>query len=609
MTSFIKAIGHKMGQLFNKIVRHRDTETETSSASEKLDQKIVQNLSSGRFPSTGQFKYLGKILTNREQTIIRIVSIIVVVSVFLLGFRFIQRHIENVPRAGGEYIEALVGSPSRINPLYSVANDVDQDLSTLIYSGLFKQSGTYGLQPDLAESYELSEDEKTYTITIRQDALWHDGAPVTINDVLFTIESIQNPEYQSPLSVNFSGITIEPVDKKTFKLILPEPFAPFVSTLTFGILPVHLWGDVPPLNVGLVEYNIKPIGSGPYVFEKLTRDRLGNVKNYDLVKNQSYYSTKPYIERLIFRFYPDFTSAIQAVKNNKVNGISYVPEEYKEELNKARGVDLLRLNLPQYTAIFFNQKRNNVLSEANVRRALAYATDKAGIINEVLLGDGEPVNGPILPGMLGFNPEMHTYPYNPERAKELLEEIDWTMPEEGEVRTKDDKEMTIKITTSQRPAYEQVLEILTRNWAEIGVKVEADIVDSNRIQSEVIKTREYDALLYGEIVGYDPDPYPFWHSSQQKDPGLNLAIFYSKKSDKALEVARQSNSEEERSLKYKEFQNILAEEVPALFLYQPIYTYGLGSKVKGFPTTFIEVPSDRFTDIENWYTKTKKTWR
>ncbi|USN53575.1 MAG: hypothetical protein H6760_00140 [Candidatus Nomurabacteria bacterium] len=586
----------------------RKTDSTTRSTQRDLDQRLVRQQQSGRIPSAAQLRYLQKVLSRRDAIVLRIAALVVVFSALFLGVRFIQRHVEFVPKVGGTYTEALVGSPSRVNPIYAVANDVDRDLSRLIYSGLFRQQGTDGLIPDLATGFQLSEDEKTYTITIRQDAYWHDGQPVSMDDVLFTIESIQNAEYQSPLSVNLSGVQVQRVDDTSFTLTLPEPFAPFINTLTFGILPVHLWGDVPPLNVGLVEYNLKPVGSGPYVFEKLTRDRLGNIKSYTLQRNENYYGPQSYVQTLEYKFYPDFQSAISAVENKKVDGISFVPEELQKDVENERGLNFVQLNLPQYTAIFFNQKTNTRFQDKKVRQALALATDKQGLIDSVLQGEGESVDGPILPGMLGFNPEMTTYNYDLDRANGLLEEAGWKYPEDAEVRQKNGSDLAFTLTTSDRELYVQAAQLLAEQWAKIGVRVEINILDANRIQSESIKPRSYEALLFGEIIGFDPDPYPFWHSSQQRDPGLALAIFFQKDSDKALERARQVTSEEERKLKYVEFQNILADEVPAIFLYQPIYTYGLSAKVKGYSTTFIEVPSDRFAHIENWYISTSLRW-
>jgi peptide/nickel transport system substrate-binding protein len=601
------SIGPRIRSIFRR--RNQDGQEEKNlEAVEQLDRQLVQQLSPSRLPSTGQLKFLGRILSRRETLLLRGISLIVIAGMLTLGIRFFQRHIVSQPSVGGTYSEALVGSPNRVNPLYAAANDVDRDLSALVYSRLFTQSATQGIQPELAESYSVSEDEKTYTVKIRSSAVWHDGQPLTVDDILFTFESIQNPEYQSPLSVNFRGVTINRVDDQTISFVLSEPFAPFIGTLTFGILPQHVWGDVPPLNVGLVEYNLKPIGSGPYRFDRLTRDRFGNVKTYELVRNEAALGRAPYLERLIFRFYPDFPTAVEAVHNKKVDGISYVPEESKIDLEHLRSLRLTPINLPQYTAIFYNQNRSATLKDHAVREALTRGTNIKELISKVLGNDGVQVNGPILSGMLGFNPEMKTYPYDVEQAKKLLDDAGWKIPEGETYRKKGDTPLVITVVTSRRPTYQNVLEQLTEQWAAIGVKLEASLIDPNRIQEDIIKPREYDALLYGEVVGYDPDPYPFWHSSQQKDPGLSLAIFYRKEADKALERARKVASLEERSLKYVEFQNLLAEEIPALFLYQPIYTYGLPKKVKGFPTTFIEVASDRFNDVEDWYISTHWTW-
>lgn len=608
MSAFWDLLKRWFGRLTSWLVRSAHNNTSTLSTSHELDRQSVLNLVPARIPSAGQLKYLPKLLSTRELSLIRIAWLITLISLLILGFRFVSRHLVEVPKNGGTYAEALVGSPQRVNPIYAVANDIDRDLAKLVYSGLFRRDAGQAIGPDLAVGYELSEDEKTYTVKIRTDARWHDGEPVTMNDLLFTFESVQNQAYGSPLSVNFRSIQIEGVDDATLRFTLPEPYAPFLETLTMGILPAHLWSDVPPLNVGLVEYNLKPVGSGPYRFDRLTRDRLGNLKSYELVRNPNYYGRPAYVDQLIFRLYPDFPSAIEAVKSKKVDGISYIPDESRAEVEKFRGIEQRRLNLPQLTAVFFNQKKNEALKDRAVREALALATDKASVLREALGDAGEIVHGPILPGFLGFNPEMRVFPFDPEQARAKLDEAGWRLTDSG-VRQKGGQDLKIRLTTSQLLAYEAVVQRLQADWTAVGVGVETLIVETDRIQSDVIKPRDYEALLYGEIVGYDPDPYPFWHSSQQVDPGLGLAIFYNKNLDRALEQARQITNSDERTLKYVEFQNIISEEIPAVFLYQPIYNYGLSQRVKGFATTVIETPSDRFSGVADWYIHTTRVWR
>ncbi|MFH1366825.1 MAG: ABC transporter substrate-binding protein [Patescibacteria group bacterium] len=573
----------------------------------ELDKKLVFGLAKKRLPAKNQWRYIKNILTPTEKFVINACFTIIIAALIFLGIRYYGRHVNYLPKDGGKYVEAMVGAPKYVNPVLCQTSDVDHDLVKLIFSSLMKYDDQGALIPDLTEKYEISEDQKTYTFYLRKDVKWHDGENLSANDVLYTIETIQDPEYNSPLLYNLKGIAGEKIDDYTFKLTLKEPFSPFLSTLTFGILPQHLYLDVFSENFRLIEYNLKPIGSGPFKFKTLTRGSLGNIKSYNLERNEDYYGQKPYLDNLIFRFYPDMLSAVEALKNKNVEGISYLSKEYQEKLPAKLNLNYYDLLLPQYAAVFFNTK-NSVLSDQKVRQALAYASDRAKIISEVLKGKGEIVDGPILKGFLGYHPDIKKYNFDLTEAEKILDEAGWKKNEEGK-RVKGSDELKFTLTTVNQSDYAKAAEILKAAWEEAGFSVELNLVENERLQKEVIKPRTYDAFLYGEIIGYDPDPYPFWHSSQERDPGLNLSIYFDKQIDKVLEQARVTSDEKERSLKYVEFQNLLANDLPAIFLYTPYYTYGLAKKIKGFDLEKIVSPQDRFADVEKWYIKTRRAWK
>jgi len=586
-----------------------------SKKQNRLDKKLVSSLNTKKIPSFRQLKYISHYLSKKERIVSQIALLVFVVSLLFVLVRIYQYVTVAIPKPGGEYTEALVGTPKYINPILSQTNDTDMDLTRLTFSGLMKVSPDQELVEDLAERYEISENQKTYTFYLRKDIKFHDGENLTADDVIFTFESILDPEFNSPLYLNFKGVGIERVDDYTIRFNLQEPFIPFSSSLTFGILPAHIWQEVPPENALLADFNLRPIGSGPYQFKSLVKDKNGNIKSYELVRNDNYYAHIPYIEKLYFKFYPDLNSALEAIENKKVDGISFVPNDKKEEVEKRNGkVNYQALRLPQYTAIFFNQE-NKLLKTREVREALALSINKEEIIQEALSGEGEIINGPILPGYIGYNPEIKKYQFDLEAAKKELEDAGWVYPQtaEGEppaqVRVKGEAELAFAISTIDQQEYLKTVEIIKEAWQTIGVRVETKIYSTKDIQKKVIKPRAYEALLFGEIIGIDPDPYPFWHSSQSRDPGLNLAVFYNKDIDQLLEEARKTNDEEQRRMKYLHFQNILADEIPAIFLYNPIYTYGLNNKIKGREGKYITVPSNRFSGIENWYINTKRVWK
>jgi peptide/nickel transport system substrate-binding protein len=572
----------------------------------ELDKKLTLSLNKGRFPSLKQIKYLAQVFSKKEIKIIRNLSLVILVCLLFLGTVIYIKHIVKIPASGGEYIEGLIGSPRYINPLLAQTNDVDMDISRLLFSGLFRYNQNLELVPDLASSYEISQDGKTYTIYLRQDTKWHDGENLTVEDIIFTVESIQNPEFRSPLASSLRGVKIEKIDDYSFKFILLEPYAPFPENLAFGILPEHLWINIPAINANLAEYNIKPIGSGPFQFKSLTKDKLGNIKSYLLQRNENYYSQKTYLKKITFKFYPEFEGAVEALKNKEIEGIGFLPKEFRGTI-KNKDLNFYSFELPKYTALFFNPKNNEILKDKNIRQALAFGIEREKIVKEVLKDEGKIIDGPILPEFLGFNPDIKKYNFDPQKVAELLDKAEWKLLD-GQRKNKD-KNLEVTLTTVDQTENYKAVELIKNNWESFGIKVNLQIIPANRIQREIIKPRAYEILLFSEILGSDPDPFPFWHSSQIGDPGLNLATLANRHIDQLLEEARKTSDREERRMKYIQFQNLLAEEMPAIFLYNQTYSYVNDKKIKGIELKRIIVPSDRFTEIEKWYIKTKRIWK
>jgi len=583
-----------------------------------LTKKQVLRLSTNRrFPTWAQWKRLPTVLSEIEKKVLRIAFAIGTISFVTLASWWLVSHRTEVPMVGGSYTEGLVGSPQFINPLYSSTSDVDSDLVSLIYSGLFKWTQSDGLQLDLAESYTVSEDQKAYTIKLRDNAVWHNGDPVRSSDVLFTIQSIQDPAYHSPLAVSFRGITVSEVDELTVQFVLDEPFAPFLSSLTVGILPSAIWAELPAKNIPLTSFNLSPIGSGPYKFEKYSVEKNGEIKSYSLVRNPAYYSEPPKIEHLIFKFYNDATAAVAALQNQNIEGIGFVPNYLIEELSKNKSINLFYPSMPQAVALFFNYETQPLLKEEEIKQALSLIIDKDQIINEALGGKGTKINSPILPGALGYDAAAGQITLDSARAIALLDETDYTQTSSEGYRAKTVKktengttvealeELTLTLTVINQPTFIKVAEVIAVQAKSIGIKIQTEVIEPNSLYSEVIKPRAYQILLTATQYDLDSDPYPFWHSSQIKDPGLNLSLYSNRTVDELLEKARTTNNPDERATAYNEFQTQIIEDLPAIFLYQPAYTYAVSSKIKNLSLEKIQSPADRFQNITGWYIKTR----
>ena len=575
------------------------------AASELAMNQVAKARSAGRFPKFSQWRQLPGILNQKERLLALAALVLVITTGTILGRQLLNSQRVEVPSVGGVYIEGLIGSPQLINPLYASTSDVDSDLSRLVYSGLMRFDANQGLQMDLAESYEISDDLLTYTFTLRQDAKWHDGESVRAEDVVFTFAAMQNMEYRSPLEITFANIIVEQVDEYTVRFKLDEAFSPFLSLMTVGILPSHVWDDIRPLNAAIAELNVKPIGSGPYQFEKFVRETDGTIRSYTLVRNPDYYLGAAYIEEISFKFYPDIPSAVEALRNNNVEGIAYLPMEEVADFENDNSTQLVFPSLWQYTAAFYNQDNSSILTDDDMREALAYATNKDLVVGAALSGYGNAIDSFILPGMLGEHDGLDVPIFDQMTAAELLDAEGWTLDEGATSRTSGDTPLHITITTLATTELIKTAEELKRQWLEVGIDVTVVGVSSADLQNTVLKNRDYEILLSGELYGIDPDPYAFWHSSQTAAPGLNLSGFSSATADDLIETARDSNDAETRADAYQELQELVAAEQSALFLYQPYYTYAQASKIKHDGIGQIVLPADRFANVHEWFIRSR----
>lgn len=544
----------------------------------------------------------------REKAILMGLVIILGISLTMSVSGYVNRNSILVPQEGGTYTEAIVGQPRYINPILASSSDVDLDLTHIIYSSLFKLDSNLALQNDLADNVEVNTDGKIYTIHMRNNAIWHDGEKVTAEDVLFTIRSIQTPEYGSPLVSAFQGVQVEKVDDYTIRFVLQKtPYAPFLSSLTVGIVPKHVWENVPPRNAGLAEQELKPVGSGPFQFQELvTKKKTGETTSITFARNDAYYGEKPYLANLTFTFFNTHEEAIASLTAGQTEGVGYLPTSLLSSVNHRASLAVHRLLLPQYFGLFFNEKKNPILNNQGVRSALDLATDRQQIIKEALHSEAQSVALPIPPGVFSFS-DIKGPAFDPEKAKQNLEDAGWKVGEDS-IREKDGKKLEITITTTDWPEYVQTAQLIQTQWKEVGVKVNVSSLGTGIIQQTVVAPRDYEILLYGENLSADPDPYPFWHSTQVKSPGLNLSLLQDKEIDKLLEDARTSTDTEKRRELLHKFTERFLDIHPAIILYRPNYLFTQHKNVRGQAIEQGSLPSDRFNDIAKWHVRVKRVW-
>ena len=522
----------------------------------------------------------------------------------------------NVPLQGGSITEGIVGTPRFINPVLAFS-DADQDLVSLIYSGLMRKNSDGTLTPDLAEKYEISKDGLTYTFTLKNEIYFHDEKPVGADDVVFTINKIKDPIIKSPKRGNWDGVSVEKIDEKTIKFTLKQSYASFLENITLGIMPASLWEASP---IELNDANTKPIGSGPYKVVKVNKQSGGLIDYYELTSFEKFNLGQPYIEKIILRFYPNENDQISALENGEVDQISSITPSNAQIL-KEKNYRVKSLTLPRVFGLFLNQNQNQIFTDKNIITAIDLAINKDDIIRDVLLGYGVAIDNPIPPNMINYQKlnkgNNISHEEKIKKAQDILSKDGWKKGVNGflEKTTTDKKKkkattyLEFSISTGNAPELVKSAELIKQDLKTIGMKVDVKTFEIGNLNQGVIRPRKYDALLFGQIINHESDLFAFWHSSQRKDPGLNVAMYTNAKVDKILEDAFITIDEKSRIKKYAQFEDEIKKDMPAVFLYSPNFIYIVSKNIQRFSIDHITRPGDRFLNSYLWYIKTDNVWK
>ncbi len=517
----------------------------------------------------------------------------------------------SVPAEGGTLREGVIGLPQFVNPLIAVSGP-SQDLTDLVYSGLLKKTPDGSYAPDLAADMpSVSPDNKTYTFIIRDDAVFHDGTPVTADDIEFTLTRALDPAIKSPKRVNWEDVTIQKINDKTIQFVLKQPYPFFLENATLGILPKHIWSNVSNEEFTFSNYNRNPIGSGPYKVQKIKTNSGGIPLSYELESFKKYPGGAPYISHISMSFYTNEDKLVEAFKNGSIDSLNSLSPEEARSL-EAEGAHIVRGVLPRVFGVFFNINKNPVLKEKAVRQALAASIDRKVLIQNVLFGYGESIASP-LPVHFGGMIATSTSSSTPiEVASAILEKAGWKKNADNIYQKKTDKETTtlaISISTSDVPELKGMAEEVKKAWETLGAQVDLKIFETGDLNQNVIRPRNYEALFFGQVVNRDTDLFAFWDSSEKTDPGLNIALYSNATVDKALENARNLVSTEDRLAEYRKVEGQIESDVPAIFVYSPEFLYIVPKDLQGMTTPRVNEAKDRFLGIEKWYRETDRVWR
>lgn len=557
---------------------------------------------------------LMRVFTPVQRMLLYFFTIVLALSAFVLIAQANNLISVQVPASGGSFVEGAVGTPRFVNPLLATSQ-TDLDLTTLIYSGLVREEKDGTFTPDLAESVEISPDGMTYTFRLKEGLTFHDGDPLTAEDVLFTIALAQNPEAKSARRADWEGVSAKADDDRTIVFTLPAPYAPFLENATMGILPKHLWESVPVAEFQFAPLNTRPIGSGAYRIKDVAFDSTGAPTEYELVPFKKFALGEANITRITYRIYPNDEEMQAAYEDGDIDSfVSSSPKLLPR--NAENDSNLIRVPLSRVFSVFLNQNHASVLANASVRNALNAAIDKQKLVNDILGGYGTTLDGPIPSGLMLEEAASSSIPLteaavatdHTKAARDILAAGGWKFDETSQSWTRDKTTLSLKIATADTEELVATARAIADAWGAAGIKTDVEVYALQEFNQTILRPRAYDAILFGEVVGRSLDLYAFWHSSQRNDPGLNLALYTNAAADKALTDARSQPDPAARQESYRAFLDAVAEDAPAVFLYSPDVVYLVPKRLHGIDIGTVTTPSERFLDVYHWYRDTERVW-
>lgn len=576
----------RIQRLFRK--RKRQAEQFGAMAEDQLERNLVRKFSN--------------LYSVRRFLLVWVALLVILIGCVAVQTRALGSYYQSLqPAPGGIYREGIVGTYTNANPLY-VTGQVNDAVSKLLFAGLFKYDSDNRLVGDLAHRYDIDSSGTVYTVKLKPNLTWHDGRPLTAADVVFTYQTIQNPDAQSPLNVSWQSVVVSETDARTVVFKLSNPLSSFPHSLTNGIIPKHAFEAANIVNYRSLPFNtVRPVGAGPYQLK--TIEVTGNSpttrqEKIELVPFKNYYGGAPAISSFIIHTYPNEQRMVADFRSRELNamvGLQKIPADLTTEEN----IQTVVMPLTAANMVFF-KTGSGVLADKAVRQALVGGAD-VGALTKGLVKPVLPVRSPLLPGTPGYDPTLRQAYMGIDAAGALLDQAGWTKQANGN-RAKAGQPLTFRLYAQDLDEYRQVAASLKTQWAKLGVNVQIYFQEEVDLRSTVA-SHSYDALLYGISLGVDPDGFVYWHSSQadvRSVSRLNLSEYSSPTADSSLEDGRTRQDPVLRAVKYAPFLRAWQQDAPALGLYQPKFLYITRGQVHGVQDRPVTVDTDRFNNVHEW---------
>lgn len=519
---------------------------------------------------------LVKTLSEKERLVFYISLVTFVGSSLAYGALFTKTETRVVPSAGGTYREGMVGQPAFVNPILpaGASTETDRLLSRLVFASL----------ADMAETIKHSEDGRIWNVRLRDDIRWHDGEKLTADDVVFTVDIIQNPELRSWLQGSFEGVTVTRVSELEVEFTLQNSYAFFEQDHLASLRPIpkHIFADIPAINFTRSSFGLAPVGSGLYKVASYDM-KEGYIESFSLESNRDYFDRPAYIDNLVFKFFKKEPGLVSAYNLGQIDGFGLSTAEGLSERPILIRHQLHYLTSSRYYAVFINQNiAPDALGDRIVRGALSVGVNRNELISSVLNGRGTPFFGPT-----NQSPEP-TANFNADTLNTLA----------------------LKMVVPDEPFLVKTAEEIKNDWEFLGVKTELIVRSLRDVQQDILPNANYEMILLGNIVKENNDLFAFWHSSKKSFPDQNLALYQDSKVDSLLETYRKTFSEKTRSALLQEISSRITNDFPAIFLYSPDYAYITTPGLGGFDDReIINTSDDRFADIANWFVKSRRSFR
>ncbi|MDQ6774376.1 MAG: peptide ABC transporter substrate-binding protein [Candidatus Dormibacteraeota bacterium] len=506
---------------------------------------------------------------------------------------------------GGGVVEALVGPDQVLNPLFE-QTDNDREIDSLIYQGLTTAGAGEAVRLQLAASMTVSSDRLSYTFGLRRGVRWADGRPFTADDVLFTFQTMQAADYSVPTQQLWRDITVEKVDATTVRFTLKAPSASFPLALRQGIIPAHVFNGENAAQIRQDQHSAaRAFGTGPFRVRALSADRQKVV-----LERNDQASPRPLLDTFEFHSYPSLGDAVDAVSRGDADTVGALNLPTVPGLSRRPDLGVRQIPTYDFVAVMFNLDgtQASVLSPPEVRQALAKAVNRQRIVTSILDGRADVASGPVPPTVWAFAPSAASRNgYDPAAAGRLLDQAGWTLDQASGLRMKAGQPLQLTLVTPDGYPYKQVAGEIQSDFKAVGVTLTVQPVSLPALVSQYLMGKQFQLALAAVDNGPDPDQYPLWHSGAASD-SINFAgpmMPHQALIDKDLEDGRGGGDRPSRAAAYTDFQDLMAQAAPAIFLFEPHYSYVISKRVRGVSTNPVIEPVDRLGGAAGWFVNTK----